>query len=239
VVTDHFGNSQHVFHIPWTKSSLSGEDVYWAKQNNGADPLDAIENHFLINDTPQNTALFMYRLPNSKHCPLTWKAFTDRINKALKDIGLPSLQGHSIRIGATLEYLLWGLPFDALKIKGRWASDTFTVYLWAHAELMAPYMQDNDMLMQELHRHTMPPIRRVSNWLHEQDQDGAPWLHHGDKLRIMHRLAPILLEECCSSYPEGLILVASWSPYWGLAHFIFYIYVYIPCTSVVLQLLPQ
>jgi len=43
----------------------------------------------------------------------------------------------------------------------------------------------------------------------------------------------------CSSYPEGLILVASRSPYWGLACFISYIYVYIPCTSVVLQLLPQ
>jgi len=104
-------------------------------------------------------ALFAYHLPNGKHHPLTRKAFTDGINKALKDIGLPSLQGHSICISATLEYLLWGLPFDALKIKSRWASDAFTVYLQVHTKLMAPYMQDNDMLMQELHRHTMPPIR--------------------------------------------------------------------------------
>ena len=106
VVTDCFSNSQHIFCIPWIKSSPSVEDVYWVKQNNGADPLDAIENHFLINNTLQNMALFVYRLPNGKYCPLTWKAFTNRINKALKNIGLPSLQGHSIRIGAALEYLL-------------------------------------------------------------------------------------------------------------------------------------
>ena len=159
---DHFGNSQHIFHIPHTKNSPSGEDIYWAKQNNDANPLEAINNHFLINNMPQDAALFAYQLANGKLCPLTCKAFMDRINKALKDLGLLPLQGHSIHIGATLEYLLRGLPFDTLKIKGRWASDTFTVYLQAHAELMAPYMQDNNTLTCELHRHTMPPIRRAS-----------------------------------------------------------------------------
>jgi hypothetical protein len=163
IVTDRYDNSQHVFHIPRTKTSPSGEDVYWAKQNSDADPLDAIKNHFQVNNTPPDAALFAYRLPDGKLRPLTRKAFTGRINKVLKNIGLPSFQGHSIRIGATLEYLLCGLPFDALKVKGRWASDAFTVYLRAHAELMAPYMQDNDALTRELHKHTMPPIRRTSN----------------------------------------------------------------------------
>lgn len=163
IIMDRHGNAQHVFHLPHTKSASTGEDVYWAKQNNEADPHDAIKNHFTINEVPPNMALFAYRLPDGNHCPLTRKAFMERINKALRSMNLPNLQGHSIRIGATLEYLLRGLPFDALRVKGRWASDAFTVYLRAHAELMAPYMQDNNILTRELHRHTMPPIRRPSN----------------------------------------------------------------------------
>lgn len=159
--------------------------------------------------------LFTYWLPNGKHHPLTHKAFTDRINKALKDTDLPALQGHSICISATLKYLLWGLPFDALKVKGRWASDVFTVYLWAHAKLMAPYMQDNDALIWELYKHTMPSIRWVSKWLHNWDQDGAPWLFQEDsnELCIIHHSASILLGERCSSRPMDLFFVASQSPW--------------------------
>lgn len=105
IVTDRHGNSQCVFHIPRTKSSLTGEDVYWAKQNNDADPLAAIDNHFTINNAPPDDALFAYKLPNDKHRPLTRRAFIERINKTLKEMDLPTLQGHSIRIGATLEQL--------------------------------------------------------------------------------------------------------------------------------------
>ncbi|KIK73836.1 hypothetical protein PAXRUDRAFT_20455 [Paxillus rubicundulus Ve08.2h10] len=37
--------------------------------------------------------------------------------------------GYSIRIGSTLEYLLWNVPFDVVKVKGHWASNAFLVYL--------------------------------------------------------------------------------------------------------------
>ncbi|TEB31909.1 hypothetical protein FA13DRAFT_1628746, partial [Coprinellus micaceus] len=49
--------------------------------------------------------------------------------------------GHGIRIGPTLEYLLRGVPFDVMKVKGWWASDTFQTYLRKHAQILAPYMQ--------------------------------------------------------------------------------------------------
>ena len=35
-----------------------------------------------------------------------------------KAAGLEPLQGHGIRIGATLEYLLWGVSFEVMKAKG-------------------------------------------------------------------------------------------------------------------------
>ena len=44
-------------------------------------------------------------------------------------------QGYGIRIGSTLEYLLRGMPFKVMKVKGRWASDAFLVYLTQHYTL--------------------------------------------------------------------------------------------------------
>ena len=43
-----------------------------------------------------------------------------------------TVQGHGIWISATLEYLLRGMPFEVMKTKGRWASNTFQMYLRKH-----------------------------------------------------------------------------------------------------------
>ena len=51
------------------------------------------------------------------------------------------MHGHGIRIGATLEYLLRGIPFDVMKVKGRWVSNAFQLYLRKHNQILAPYMQ--------------------------------------------------------------------------------------------------
>ena len=57
---------------------------------------------------------------------LTKTKFLERVSMATRAAGLDPLQGHGIRIGATLEYLLRGVPFDVMKAKGRWASDAVT-----------------------------------------------------------------------------------------------------------------
>jgi hypothetical protein len=67
------------------------------------------------------------------------------------------LQGHGIRIGATLEYLLRGLSLETVKAKGRWQSEAFTIYLRKHAQVMAPYMQAD--LQQQFMGFIMPPAR--------------------------------------------------------------------------------
>jgi hypothetical protein len=51
------------------------------------------------------------------------------------------LQGHGIRIGATLHYLLRGVPFEAVKAMGRWSSDAFLRYLQKHAQILMLYIQ--------------------------------------------------------------------------------------------------
>ena len=48
------------------------------------------------------------------------------IRKALKDADRPIKHGHSIRIGATIKYLLRGVPFEAMKSIGQWPSGSFS-----------------------------------------------------------------------------------------------------------------
>ncbi|KZT18308.1 hypothetical protein NEOLEDRAFT_1030631, partial [Neolentinus lepideus HHB14362 ss-1] len=91
--------------------------------------------------------------------PLTKTAFIQRLSKAARAAGIDPLQGHGIRIGATLEYLLRGVPFDVVKVKGRWASDAFILYLRKHAQILAPYMQAVPEVHEHFVRYTMPPVR--------------------------------------------------------------------------------
>lgn len=147
------------FRLPWTKSAPQGEDVYWAKQNGLADPHSALDHHWRINDPPPNAHLFAYRVPNGPHRPLTKPKFLKTLEAALKQANAPALNGHGIRIGSTLEYLLRNVPFDVVKVKGRWASDAFLVYLRRHAQVLAPYLQATPALHNDFLRTTLPPVR--------------------------------------------------------------------------------
>ncbi|PBK67351.1 hypothetical protein ARMSODRAFT_989180 [Armillaria solidipes] len=126
---DHNKLEQTVFFIPKTKTSVHGEDVFWATQDGPSDLQHLLENHFTVNNPP------------SKHRPLTKPAFLSHLHKTFKDAKMEPLQGHGIHIGSTLEYLLHGIPFDVVKMIGRWKSDAFILYLQKHAQILAPYMQ--------------------------------------------------------------------------------------------------
>ncbi|KAF8798548.1 hypothetical protein BYT27DRAFT_7177580 [Phlegmacium glaucopus] len=154
---DQHGFQVTVFALPRTKSSPSGEDVYWSAQEGPADPQAALTNHLSINNPPADKALFAWRHPQGL-CPLTRGEFLKRINLAAVELGVKSLKGHGIRIGATLEYLLRGVPFDVVKSIGRWSSEAFLVYLRQHAVIIAPYIQGTP-IMDAFTRYTMPPPR--------------------------------------------------------------------------------
>jgi len=126
--TDRNGFHTKVFSLLRTKSSQNGEEVNWARQNGPTDPLAAFNNHLEVNSPPINGPLFAYK-KDSSHRPLTRQTFVLHLKKAAKMAGYDDVQGHGIRIGATLEYLLRGIPFDVMKVKGRWASDAFRLYL--------------------------------------------------------------------------------------------------------------
>ena len=146
-------------HIPITKGNQNeGENLYWAKQDDPSNPESTLKKHLEINSPPVNFHLFRY--PNAKGImlPLSKKTFITQVSKAATIAGLPQIKGHSIRIGATLEYLLRGLPFDVMKVKGRWNSNACHKYLCNHAKVMAPYMQTAPPNVHDQFIHVAVPL---------------------------------------------------------------------------------
>ncbi|KAJ7449617.1 hypothetical protein FB451DRAFT_1287469 [Mycena latifolia] len=157
---DRSGREMTEIGLPTTKSAPQGEQVSWAKQDGLSDPKAALNNHMAVNDPPPDGPLFAYKDgKKAKHKPLTKSKFLKVLAAAIKQAGHEPMQGHGIQIGATLEYLLRGVPFDVMKTKGRWASNAFEVYLTKHAQILAPYMQARPEIHDNFVRYTMPRIR--------------------------------------------------------------------------------
>ncbi|KAF7325195.1 Reverse transcriptase ribonuclease h [Mycena kentingensis (nom. inval.)] len=152
------GSPVTVVHVPVTKASRSGEDLVFAAQPGLTDPLAALRTHLAINKPPRSAHLFAY-VHGASHRPLTKSAFLSRVHKAFGAAKLDPLQGHGIRIGSTLFYLLRGIPFDVVKTIGRWKSDAFLLYLRKHAQVLAPYLQADPQLHTRFLQITMPPVR--------------------------------------------------------------------------------
>jgi len=160
-VSDRHGNRVVTIFIPWTKASKSrGEELNWAAQpHTRADPAEAMQNHLKLNKFDANTHLFQHQWKGTSR-PMSKAIFLTRIRKALADAKRGNLTGHSFRIGGTLEYLLRGIDFPVVRVKGRWASETaFTGYLRKHGQILAPYMQANPELQNRFIRLAMPPVR--------------------------------------------------------------------------------
>jgi len=157
--SDRNGREITNFHLPRTKAAPQGEDVNWARQNGPSDPEFALDNHLRVNNPLPESPLFAYRDgPKGILKPLTRNKFISTLSLAAKATGIKPLSGHSLCIGSTLEYLLHNILFDVVKVKGRWASDAFLLYLHHHAQILAPYMQATLELHKSFLRYTMPPV---------------------------------------------------------------------------------
>lgn len=146
------------FFLPRTKTSQTGEGVFWSRQSGTIDPQEAFNNHLRVNNPPLNAHLFAYKYKRG-YRSLTKRDFLKCLAKASRAANLEPLHGHSIRIGGTLEYLLRGVPFDVVKTMGRWSSDAFTGYLRRHAQILAPYLQDQPVIQDSFVRLAMPHPR--------------------------------------------------------------------------------
>ena len=154
--TNQNGMEVTVLHVPHTKAApLEGEDVCWSRQHGPTDPYEALANHWQVNNLGDTDHLFAYRHKGHLR-PLTKSAFIKRVAAAARAAGLEPLQGHGIRIGATLFYLLRGVPFEAVKVMGRWSSDAFLRYLRKHAQILTPYIQADPDVHRTFSHFIMP-----------------------------------------------------------------------------------
>ncbi|KAI6020367.1 hypothetical protein PISMIDRAFT_12425 [Pisolithus microcarpus 441] len=117
------------FHIPWTKTSPTGEDMQCAPLGGVTDPIRALERHLRMNPADPEAHLFAWLHPTSGLRPLSRSEVVKHISSLVATHNLPNFKGHSLRIGGTLHYLLCGTPFNIVKTIGRWAGDSFTIYL--------------------------------------------------------------------------------------------------------------
>ena len=145
-----------VLHLPHTKAApLEGEDVYWSSHPGPTDPYEALDNHRRINSPSEHAHLFAYQHKGQSR-PLTKPAFIKRLASAARQAGLEPLQGHGIRIGATLFYLLQGVPIEAMKVMGRWSSDAFLSYLRKHAQILTPFIQAHPQVHESFSKVIVP-----------------------------------------------------------------------------------
>jgi hypothetical protein len=123
--------------LPWTKTTkLHGAKIMLCWQSAAYDPITALERHEALNREETNLPVFSYKTHNGPLC-LTKYKFLQRCNEIWLDNGLPTMSGHSFRIGGTTELLVAGVPPDVVKMMGRWSSDAFLTY-WRSLELIAP-----------------------------------------------------------------------------------------------------
>ncbi len=154
---DRANNQVTVFALPRTKTSPCGEDVSLARQLDETDPIAVLDNHFRVNNPSSHSALFSYRFGTSHH-PLTKSLFLSTIKILASNAGIETpLHGHSLRIGATLEYLLRGVSFETVKVIGCWKSEAFLQYLCKHAQILAPYLQAKPPVLNSFLHFTASP----------------------------------------------------------------------------------
>lgn len=163
-VTDSQGNAVSTLFVPSTKCSPGGETLFWGAQLDDTDPEWALDNHLKVNSPQPGEHLFAHvardRSGVLTRRPLTSQAFMKRFQEALQAAGVrDKYSAHGFRIGGTLEYLLRGLPFAVVRTKGRWAGNSFQLYLRRHELILAPYMQANPAAWRSLLVGELPPVR--------------------------------------------------------------------------------
>jgi hypothetical protein len=137
------GHIVTIVHVPWTKvGKENGEDIHWAAHPLlECCPVKALRQQLRVNNPGPTQHLFGVKQTGKEFRPLKHATFVRVLNNAARKAKVILPLGHSFRIGGTNEYLLRGVPFEEVKIMGRWRSDAFRLYLRKHAEIIAPFLQ--------------------------------------------------------------------------------------------------
>ena len=128
------------FRAPYIKTSLPGQDIIWTDSACPCSAEWAFRNHLQINNNIPNTAaLFAFEDKVGKPIPMPQTWFMERCNNMWALSGLPSVTGHSFRIGGTTHLLLIGVDPFVVMVQGCWKSSAFLEY-WQNCKEIIPTM---------------------------------------------------------------------------------------------------
>ncbi|KIY53653.1 DNA breaking-rejoining enzyme, partial [Fistulina hepatica ATCC 64428] len=137
------GISVVYFGIPWTKTTKEkGARLHLTARDNNLCPRRALEHHLLqVNSgLPPHAPLFAFKANSDARgfTPLTKTTFLDRCNTIWSAAGHTTLNGHSFRIGGTVELLLMGVDARTVALTGGWSSLAFLLY-WHRLDEIIPF----------------------------------------------------------------------------------------------------
>ena len=126
-----------ILNLPFTKTTgHHSAKIILSRQYDTSDPIRWLLHHREVNGGDLNVPIFSYRKGAGRVC-LTRTTLMQRCNAVWQSHGLPSITGHSFRIGGTTELLMCGVAPDIMKIMGHWKSDVFLCY-WRSLDIVAP-----------------------------------------------------------------------------------------------------
>jgi hypothetical protein len=121
-------------HLPKDKvKGLEGADVHFGPiVDSSTCPVDALFHHLSDNRIEDGVPLFTYTSSKpgtvGQRLAMSKKAWRKRLDELLTEAGLPTMQGHTVRIGGATQLLLDGVEPLVVKVMGRWSSDAFQTY---------------------------------------------------------------------------------------------------------------
>ncbi|GAA5883569.1 hypothetical protein JCM1840_000544 [Sporobolomyces johnsonii] len=117
---------------------FKGETITAVHQmtNDRLDPVNVMHHHLHLNKVgTEDFSSPSWNDPTSFY-PLTYSAFTKRVNDILEKAGRHKVNGHSSHIGGSTFYLLAGVNPDIVKKCGNWKLDAFLRY-WHNISIIA------------------------------------------------------------------------------------------------------
>jgi len=136
--TTSLGITYSSFWAPSKKTQPAGEEIRWINSSCPCNAERAFKNHLKINcRVPSNNHLFSFGTDTGGFAPMHRWWFMDRCNEIWSAENLPTLSGHSFRIGGTTHLLLLGVDPFIVMAQGRWRSTAFLEY-WRLCEEIIP-----------------------------------------------------------------------------------------------------
>ena len=136
--TTSSGITYSSFWAPSTKMQPAGEEIRWINSSCPCSAERAFKNHLKINSrVPPSNHLFSFETNTGGFEPMHRQWFTDRCNEIWSAVNLPTLSGHSFRVGGTTHLLLLGVDPFIVMAQGRWRSTAFLEY-WRLCEEIIP-----------------------------------------------------------------------------------------------------